>query len=197
MPVPLAAAAMMAPGLAGQMLKTQSAQGITKAVQAAGVPLAIGAAALSQPARTYRQELRADTRAMKAGKLGYSEAQKNEMMNATNQQIQASQQGLRDEARRMAAAGGFGNSGASNALIKAAAQANASAAAQARSGIDMASQQQALARRGEILERNRQQRDHIQDNWLKAVQGFNPQGSNAAAKFAPDLAGLNTTFGVK
>lgn len=190
-------AATMAPGLAGQLLKAGGQQGLATAMQTAAVPLAIGASALSQPARTYRQELRADTKAMKAGKLGYSEAQKNDMMNATNQQIQASQQGLRDEARRMAAAGGLGNSGASNAMIKAAAQANAAAAAQARSNIDMASQAQALARRGEILERNRQQRDTIKNNWLQVAQGFKPPGGNAAAKVAPDLAGLNTTFGVK
>ena len=195
--LPLAAAATMAPGLAGQLIKAGAQQGATKLLQPAAVPMAIGASALSQPARTYRQELRADTKAMQAGKLGYSEAQKNQMMNATNQQIQASQQGLRDEARRMAAAGGLGSSGASNALMKAAAQANASAAAQARSNVDMASQAQALARRGEILERNRQQRDTIKSNWLKVAEGLKPPSSDSADKVKPDLEGLNTTFGVK
>lgn len=192
--LPLLAAATMAPGMAGQMIK---AGAITKGaglLNQFGPSIGTAIGAMGPAGRDYRHELRSDSKAMQAGKLGYSDAQKNQMMAGANQQIQASQMAQQDAAQRMAAAGGFGNSAQSTQMMADSAKAAALGAANARAQIENASQQQALQRRMEIIARLKDQRDTAKADWARAFsKPVNP--GQPYAKLMPDYSGLAQNFG--
>ncbi len=193
---PLMAAAGMAPGLANQMLKGASAQKGAGLFNQFGPAIGTAIGAMGPAARAHRKALREDTAAMEAGKLGYSEAQKNQMMAGTNAQIQAAQQGVSDNARSMAAVAGYGNSGAANQMMAERARANALGAATAMSNIEGDSQQQALARKSDILGRLDKQKEIAKDDWAKAFSKPVKPPTNPYGKIIPDPQGLSTTFGV-
>lgn len=184
--VPIAAAAAAAPAVINKVSDTAAQHRQT---------IGMIAASLTPEARAYRQTLRADTRAMKAGKLGYSEAQKAQMLNQTNQAVQTAQLGANDEARRLAAAGGLQGSGTSQGLMNANAKAASDALAQSRTNIELQSQQTAEARRAEILGRILAQRQQQQAN-IMAAMGNKAEGPQVEGGTA-DYGALLSTFGGK
>jgi len=114
---------------------------------------------LTPEARAERRQLRKDTEAMRQGKLGLSDAEKRSMLAGSMRGIQAQTSATEAGLRRMAAAqGGFGRSGAQQQALAGIQGVKAEQAAKAMGGIDQQSQQLALSRQQDVMNRLAQRR---------------------------------------
>jgi uncharacterized protein YdiU (UPF0061 family) len=110
-------------------------------------------------ARAYQQQLRADTAAMRQGKLGLSDAEKRSMLGETQRGLQAQTAGVEANLRRQAAAtGGFGRSGAQTRALTQMVAGQQEKMAQAAGQVDALSQQKAQARYADVMSRLAAQR---------------------------------------
>lgn len=100
---------------------------------------------LDPTSKAYLANLQQDTRKMAQGRLGWTGAQTAQAVGAARRDIDASTRGMETELRREAAAsGGFGRSGAQQSVQEGIAAQKADAVAQARTGAEALSQQQAI-----------------------------------------------------
>lgn len=114
---------------------------------------------LTPEARAERRQLRKDTEAMRQGKLGLSDAEKRSMLAGSMRGIQAQTAGAEAGLRRMAAAqGGFGRSGAQQNALLGLQGMKAEKAAGAMGQLDKQSQDLALSRQQDVMNRLAQRR---------------------------------------
>lgn len=133
---------------------------------APGTPQAVGQLGFPGEAKA---QLRRDLEAMKAGKLGLSEAEKSKMVADATTQANASGAAAATAATRAALGGGGGYEAGLADQLAQQQQAVASTGAQASVAADQASRQQAEARRQEILARLSKQQDRARENAQKAA----------------------------
>jgi hypothetical protein len=109
--------------------------------------------AKSEAGKAQDAQMRKDIAALQKGKLGIGEAEKRAMLAGSMRAAQASTKSLEEDLRRQAAAtGGFGRSGAQQQALGNIAATRQAGATQAQGQIDALSQQQAQARRAQILQ---------------------------------------------
>jgi hypothetical protein len=109
--------------------------------------------AKSEAGKAQDAQMRKDIAALQSGKLGIGEAEKRAMLAGSMRAAQASTKSLEEDLRRQAAAtGGFGRSGAQQQALGNIAATRQAGATQAQGQIDTLSQQQAQARRAQILQ---------------------------------------------
>lgn len=125
------------------------AMAVAKMVQGLAVPASMAVAAGTYANRNNRKLLKADVNQLKAGELGYSQAQKAQMLGQTQNALAAQQQANQAQLGQLAAAGSL--TPAQMAQIAGAQQAQQNQAlGQAQQSIDAQSQVQTDARRNEI-----------------------------------------------
>lgn len=162
----------------------QNIGGITAAAKE---PIAGVIGSQSKAARWHRKTLRADQAAYDAGQLGLSDAQKQQMAGAAQEQVQASLQPQANEIARQQAAMGFGRSGAATAATGQLANATAGATAGAMKNIEALSQEQVARKQADVVGRTAAQRQKIQTDWnnwaesAKKDRAANNQAGSALA----------------
>lgn len=141
------------------------------------------ASAVDPAAIAYRKQMKKDISAMRAGKLGLSEAEKRTMLAGTQRALQAQTSGLEANLRRAAAAqGGFGRSGAQVAALGQLASGQQEQMAKAAGGIDELSQSVAQRRFESIMGRLAEKRKEAMDTGTRVAGGAAGYGVDVGAE---------------
>ena len=157
------------------MLTGLGAAGLTAATQGAGALIA----SMSPAARALRQQRQKDIKALQSNKLGFSDAQKQQMLRMAAQGSAAQQAQQSADVRRMQAAQGFGRSGLLQQQAAQPGQTAAQALTAATGQVEDASTRQALAEKKRIIGDLAAQRAKVQKDYTDALSGAYETGARA------------------
>lgn len=150
---------------------------LTAASQGAGALIA----SMSPAAKALRKQRNKDIKALQSNKLGFSDAQKQQMLRMAAQGSAAQQAQQSADIRRMQAAQGFGRSGLLQQQAAQPGQTAAQAMTVATGQVEDASTRQALAEKKRIIGDLAAQRAKVQQDYTQALSGAVETGARARA----------------
>tara|TARA_R110002110_G_scaffold18524_4_gene77750 strand:+ start:2728 stop:3336 length:609 start_codon:yes stop_codon:yes gene_type:complete len=141
----------------------------------AAVPAVAGM--MSAGGRAHRRQLGKDLEKLKAGKLGFSQAEKRQMAGEAARGLQSQSQTAAADLRRQAeASGGFGRSGAYQKGLAEIYKGGQGQLGEQMGEIEKLSTQKALQEKQRILQAAKEQRDKVASDWGRVVGGATAVG---------------------
>jgi hypothetical protein len=148
---------------------------------------------MSAGGRAHRQQLDKDLAKLKAGKLGFSQAEKRQMAGEAARGMQSQSQTAAADLRRQAAAtGGFGRSGAYQKGLAEIYKGGQGQLGAQMGEIEKLSTQKALQEKQRILQAAKEQRDKVASDWGRVVAGATAVGGALYQRAKAEQAGTGS-----